>query len=193
MLKRLFIGLFSFLLTTALAFTWTPNQVPPGNHSYVLEIRNTSEDQEDQVTTIQIDIQETDGAYTVDSSYTFSQTNLSQDDLSEAIYGGSVLGMFALGPMLMYGPSFMLLPMMLGNEDIRVRSEPMIVMGMGKIYMNETVQVAGRECVVLRFEANDNPDEPIEFALAEDLPFPCFSRYNNNDGSFMEIRLISAD
>ena len=84
MLKRLFIGLFSFLLTTALAFTWTPNQVPPGNHSYVLEIRNTGENQENQVTTIQIDIQETDGAYTVDSSYTFSQTNLSQDDLSES-------------------------------------------------------------------------------------------------------------
>ncbi len=179
-----------FLLGQGFAFQWEPFQVPPGDHSYLLEIRTVAADVDDQVSTITIDIGEGAEGYAIDTTIRFRQEGVSEGDLGSAMFGGSMLGTFAFGPMMMFGPSFMMLPMMLMGEDIRVRSEPMVVMGMGRLYMNETITAAERECVVLRFEANDSTDI-MEFALAEDLPFPCYTRYGG-EGSYTEIRLLEA-
>jgi len=181
------------LCGSAFAFKWQPNQIPPGNHSYTLEMLSTQEGADTQPVTVRIDFVEEGGSYTVNTTYHLSQKGVRPEALGDAMFGGSMLGAFAFGPMLMYGPAYMLLPMMLGEEDIRVRSEPMLVMGLGKLHMDKTEQVAGHECVVLRFESSDGTSEPVEFALAEGLPFPCFSRYSNGNGSFTEVRLVSAE
>lgn len=55
----------------------------------------------------------------------------------------------------------------------------------------ESVQMAGYECVVIRLEMPQQ-DGDFEFALAEDLPFPCFSRYGSGEGAF-QMRLLSAE
>ncbi len=181
------------LVFSAFAFQWTPFEFPAGDQSYTLEVRTSSAGESDQVITIDVDVTEQNGLYNIDTRYNFNQTGVSFDDLGEAVLGGSMFGMFAFGPMMMYGPSFMFLPMMLGNEDISVRSEPMRVMGMGRVYMDEAIEVAGRECVVIRLELDESPDDPVEFALAEDLPFPCYSRYGDDEGGFVEVRLIRAE
>lgn len=185
-------SLFGLLLTTGSAsgFLWQPNEIPPGNHTYALEISNGQADSEP--VRLELTFTQEGESYSVDTVYRLRQTGLSSDNLGDAMFGSSMLGMFAFGPMVMYGPAFMMLPLVLGQEEIRVRSEPMIVMGLGRLYMDKTEEVAGFECVVLRFESSDGSSEPVEFALAEGLPFPCFSRYSNGDGTFTEVRLTEA-
>ncbi|CAN5577136.1 hypothetical protein BH24DEI1_BH24DEI1_07880 [soil metagenome] len=179
----------------ASAFQWEPFVVPPGEHRYVVEVRTVAEGEDDGVSTITINVREAGEGYRGETTIAFSQENVSAEELSTAMFGGSMLGTFAFGPMMMFGPTFMMLPMMLMGEEIRVRPEPLVVMGMGRLHMDSTVEAAGRDCVLLRFESGDaaNASEDImEFALAEDLPFPCYARYGS-PGSYTEIRMLEAD
>lgn len=189
MTKRvLLLVLAALACQVALAFRWTPLEFPEGDQAYTLELRAPGDSGEAQVAQIHIEITDTGGSYSVATTYTMNQENVAADDLSGAAFGTGMMGMFAFGPMLMFGPSFMMLPMMLGDEEIEVRSEPMRIMGMGRLSMSETVEVAGRECVVLRFEPDDG--EPFEIAVAENVPFPCYTRFDSGDGGVTEIRLI---
>lgn len=191
MVRRSVLAAACFVFVgSGLAFQWEPFVFPEGDQRYVLELRSSSEGGEAQVSTIAIDISEEGGQYTVATTYALEQRGLDLSELGDAALGGSMMGTLAFGPMMMFGPSFMMLPMMLGQEDIAVRSEPMLVMGMGRLYMDRSETVAGHECVVLRFEPNDG--EPFEFALAEGLPFPCYSRFDTGDG-FTEVRLVSVE
>lgn len=190
MKKWLFVACMLFT-ASALAFNWQPNQVPEGNHSYTLQMTSTAEDQKNLVTTVKIDITKQGDAYNVQTTYNIEQKNVSQDDLSDALYGGGALGLSALGPMLLYDPTFMMLPELLGNEDIHVRKDPVIIAGLGKIYMDKTIEAAGLKCVLLRFAPGDG-SPPIKFAVADKVPFPCYSKYTDDDGSYTEIKLIEA-
>ena len=186
---RILSFLVVFGLGSALAFEWNIDQWPEGDQTYTLEIRQGDSG---QVVTMTIVATNQGDTYDVATTMNITQTGVAQDELSSAAYGGNALGMFAFGPMVFYGPAFMMLPMMLGQEDIRVREEPMRVMGIGSITMDRTEMVAGRECVVLSFTADNEPDVVMEFALAENLPFPCYSRYGSGSDA-VEIRLISAE
>lgn len=175
---------------TALAFQWNMDAFPSGDHSYTWEMTVDSGDGP-QTATITIDITQQGDSYDTATTMRVEQTGVAQEDLSSAALGGSMMGALAFGPMMMfYGPAFMMLPMLLGNEDIHVRTEPVRVAGMGSIYMDHTETVAGHECVVMRLEMDDG-SAPIEMALAEDLPFPCFSQYGE-EGDSTSIRLIEA-
>ncbi len=186
---RIFLALLLFALAGgALAFKWNIDTWPEGDQAYTLEVR---QGEDGEAVTLDIMIDETDGSYNVRTTMTVDQSNVAYDELSTMAYGGSFLGMFALGPMVFYGPAFMVLPMMIGNEEIAVRSEPMRVMGVGNVYMERTETVAGFECVVLRLEFDDDPSNQMEFALAENLPFPCYSRYGSGDEA-VEVRLVRA-
>lgn len=189
MTKRVLILVLAALACqVALAFRWTPLEFPEGDQAYTLELRTAGDSGEAQLAQIRIEITDTGGSYSVATTYTMNQENVAASDLGNAAFGTGMMGMFAFGPMLMFGPSFMMLPMMLGDEEIEVRSEPMRIMGMGRLSMSETVEVAGRECVVLRFEPDDG--EPVEIAVAENVPFPCYTRFDSGDGGVTEIRLI---
>lgn len=142
---------------------------------------------EEGVSIVDVNIAEGGGSFEVTTPMTLVQSNVDQDDLGEAMFGGSGLAMFAFGPMMLFGPSFFLLPMLLGEEDISVQDTPIRVMGMGTMYMDREEVVAGRTCVVIRMEL-EGGDE-LEFALAEDLPLPCFSRYGSGSDA-VEARLI---
>jgi hypothetical protein len=183
---RLVATTFALLLGAAQAFTWEPFVFPEGDQSYTLEI---VEADDIPSTTIRIEIVDVGDGYDVTTTTTLQQTGVSQDDLESAAFGGGAFGMFAMGPMMMFGPSFMMLPMMLGEEDIRVREEPMRVMGAGSLYMDAEVEVAGQRCVVLRFEPDQEGGGGFEFAVAEGVPFPCYSRYGTGD-DVVEIRLV---
>lgn len=184
--RRLVATLGALLVIGAVhAFTWEPFVFPEGDQSYTLEI---VEADEIPSTTIRIDIVDTGDGYDVTTTTTLQQTGVGQSELENAAFGGGAFGMFAMGPMMLFGPSFMMLPMMLGEEDIRVREEPMRVMGAGSLYMEEEVEVAGQSCVVLRFEPDQEGGGGFEFAVAEGVPFPCYSRYGTGD-DVVEIRL----
>jgi hypothetical protein len=174
------------LLGAAQAFTWEPFVFPEGDQSYTLEV---VEADDIPSSTIRIEIVDVGDGYDVTTTTTLQQTGVSQDDLQGAAFGGGAFGMFAMGPMMMFGPSFMMLPMMLGEEEIRVREEPIRVMGAGSLYMEEEVEVAGQRCVVLRFEPDQEGGGGFEFAVAEGVPFPCYSRYGTGD-DVVEIRLL---
>ncbi len=175
---------------SALAFQWSPDAFPTGSHSYTWEMTVDSGDGP-QSATITLDITQKGDSYDTATTMKVTQTGVSHDDLSTAALGGSMLGALALGPMMVfYGPAFMMLPMLLGKEDIHVRSEPVRVAGMGSIYMDKSETIAGHTCVVLRLEMDDG-SAPIEMALAEDLPFPCSSQYGDA-GDRTTIRLIEA-
>jgi hypothetical protein len=55
------------------------------------------------------------------------------------------------------------------------------------MYMEREEVVAGHTCVVIRMEL-EGGDE-LEFAVAENLPVPCFSRYGSGSDA-IEARLI---
>jgi hypothetical protein len=191
MLRTLITVALTALLSTGLAqegFTWSPDQFPEGDQTYVLQVTNAGNA---EGMTLRIEVVQGDAGYDVTTTIVSNQTGLTQDDLGGAAFGGSMMGGLALGPMLFYGPMFMMLPLMLGQEEIRVRTEPMVVMGMGRLIMDSTVEIAGHTCVEIRFEANDDPDATLEFALADGVPFPCYTRFGSGDDA-VEMLLIEA-
>ncbi len=187
--KALLFTLILCLLSYGTAFDWSFGEWSSGDQQYSFEIYMG---EGADLATIAIDtfITDTGGQFDVVTNLRIEHTGVAPSDLTTIVMGGSSLGMFAFGPMLLYGPSFFMLPMMLGQEEIRIRSEPIRVMGMGNIYMDKSEMVAGFECVVLRLEL-DQDDSVMEFALAEDLPLPCFSRYGEGEDR-IELRLTKA-
>ena len=175
---------------SAFAFTWSPDAFPTGNHSYTWEMTVEGGDAP-QKATIGLDIVQKGDSYDTTTTMKVTQTGVAHADLANAALGGSFLGTLGIGPMMVfYGPAFMMLPMLLGKEDIHVRSDPVRVAGVGTIHMDKSETVAGHTCVVLRLELDDG-SAPVEMALAEDLPFPCYSQYGDA-GDRTTIRLISA-
>jgi hypothetical protein len=174
------VGLF-ITLGMAQAFSWTPLEFPAGDQGYTLEITSA-----DGVSRVDIDIVESGGVHEVTTRMTLVQGGVDQSDLADAMFGGSGLAMFAFGPMMLFGPTFFLMPMLLGQEDIAVRDAPIEMMGVGRMYMDREEVVAGRTCVVLRAEL-EGGDE-MEFAVAEGVPLPCFSRYGSGSDA-IEARL----
>lgn len=184
-MRRTFVLLAALVLSAAHAFTWEPFAFPEGDQGYTLEI---AQEGDGPVTTIDIDVTSTGDGFDVTTTTTVRQTGIAQEEVEDAMFGGG-FGLFAMGPMMMFGPSFMMVPMMLGEEEVRVRAEPMRMMGFGSVFMDREVEVAGRTCVVVRVVPDGNPDGEFEFALAEDLPFPCYSRYGQGD-DVVEVRLV---
>lgn len=173
------------------AFQWQPFAFPEGDQRYVLEIRQ-GEGPDATVGTLDLTVVDRGGTYDTTTTLTFEQTGIGGDDLSTAAFGGEMAGLLMMGPMLAYGPAFFLLPMMLGEEDVRVRSEPLRLVGMGSLTMEREEEVAGHTCVVVRFEPDDDPDGAMTFALADGLPFPCYSVYGSG-GDRIEVRLLRAE
>lgn len=182
--------LIAVALAAANAFEWTPGQFPEGDQRYTLEFVS-GEGEDIQRSTLDIDIVDRGGSYQVTTTMSTEQV-LAEGELDLDALGSGVFGLGAFGPALMFGPTFMILPLLLEDQDIRVRSEPVELMGMGTLRMERSERVAGHDCVVIEFEQTNNPDGQVEFALAEDLPFPCFSRYGTGDGT-IEIRLVRAE
>lgn len=180
--RRFVVLVLVVALGGAQAFQWTPLEFPPGDQGYTLEVVT-----EEGVSRMDLDIVDRGGTYDVTTTMTLDQVGIAQDDLDDAMFGGSGFAMFAFGPMMLFGPTFFLLPMMLGEEDIAVSDTPIRVMGMGTMHMEREEVVAGRTCVVIRMEL-EGGDE-LEFAVAEGLPLPCFSRYGSGSDA-IEVRLI---
>ncbi|MFN2323457.1 MAG: hypothetical protein ABR510_10930 [Trueperaceae bacterium] len=180
--RRFVVLLLIVALGGAQAFQWTPFEFPAGDQGYTMEVVT-----EEGTSRIDIDIVDRGGSYDVTTTMTLDQVGIGQDDLSDAMFGGAGLAMFGFGPMMLFGPSFFLLPMLLGEEDIAVQATPMRVMGMGTMYMDREEVVAGQTCVVIRMEL-EGGDE-LEFAVAEGVPLPCFSRYGSGSDA-IEVRLI---
>jgi hypothetical protein len=180
---RSFIAILAcFVVGTAHAFQWTPFEFPSGDQGYTVQITSG-----EGVSLIDIVMIDRGGTFDVTTSMTFEQIGVAQDDLSGAMFGGAGPAMFGFGPMMLFGPSFFILPMLLGQEEIAVRDTPITVAGFGTIYMDREEVVAGRTCVVVRMEFDGS--DALEFAIAEDLPIPCFSRYGSGSEAF-EARLV---
>jgi hypothetical protein len=182
-MQRIVPVLLSFALAgMAAAFSWTPFEFPPGDQGYVLEILSS-----EGVARIDVDVVARGDLFDVRTTMTLEQSGISPSSVGDAFFGGSALAMFGFGPMVLFGPSAFMLPMMLGDDEIRVRKEPMRIMGVGTLLMDREEVVAGRSCVVITVDM-DGGDE-IVFAVAEGVPVPCFTRYGSGNGA-IEVRLI---
>lgn len=171
------------LVGAAAAFSWTPFEFPPGDQGYVLEVRTP-----EGAALVDVDVTARGGLFDVSTTMTFEQVGVDPSSMADAFFGGSGLAMFGFGPMVLFGPSAFMLPMMLGNEEIRVRKEPMRLMGFGTVAMDREEIVAGLTCVVITLTMDGGGDEVV-FAVAEGVPLPCFTRYGSGSDAF-EVRLI---
>jgi hypothetical protein len=181
-LRALVATLACIAVGSAQAFQWAPLEFPAGDQGYTVEITSA-----DGVSRIDVEMLDRDGTFDVTTTMTFEQTGVTADDLGGAMFGGGGLAMFGFGPMMFFGPSFFILPMLLGQEEIAVRDTPIVVAGFGTIYMEREEVVAGRTCVVIRMEFDGS--DTLEFAIAENLPIPCFSRYGSGADA-VEARLV---
>ncbi len=174
------------------AFSWEFFEFPSGNQHYLFEIV-IDEDGDVNRSLIDFVVNQNGDLYDATTSITFEQRGVTHDELGDAVFGGSSIGLMMFGPaMLFYGPGMFLLPIMLANEDIAVRADPIVSEGIGTIHMDHSETIAGHECVVISFVPEDEDAVMLEFALAEALPFPCFSVYHDGD-SHTTLRLLQAD
>jgi hypothetical protein len=180
--RTLLAVLLALALGAGQAFQWTPFEFLPGDQGYTLEVRTR-----EGVSHVDVDIVARGDAYDVTTAVRFEQAGVAPGDLLSAVFGGSGLSLFAFGPMMLYGPSFFLLPMLFGQEEIEVQDGPIRVLGMGTMYMEREEEVVGHRFVVVRLELQGG--EEVEFAVAEQLPFPCFSRYGSGRDA-IEVRLV---
>jgi hypothetical protein len=180
---RAFVAVVACVVVgSAQAFQWTPFEFAAGDQGYTIRVASA-----DGVSVIDVDMVDRGGTFDVTTAMTVEQRGVALDDLGGAMFGGAGLAMFGFGPMMLFGPSFFMLPMVLGQEDVSVRDVPIRVLGMGTLYMEREEVVAGHTCVVIRLEM-DGADA-LEFAVAENLPVPCFSRYGSGADA-VEARLV---
>ena len=180
--RTLAILVLAALLGAVHAFQWEPFDFPPGDQGYTIEITSS-----EGVLLLDVEIVEQEGSFDVRTVMTFDQAGVGAGDLGAAMFGGAGMAMFGFGPMMLFGPGFFLLPLVLGQEEIAVREDPIDVMGMGTMVMEREEEVAGHVCVVIRLELASG--DALEFAIAEDLPVPCFSRYGSG-ANVVEARLL---
>jgi hypothetical protein len=184
---RLALVMATTASSSALAFQWAPFEFPARDQHYVIEVRRA-----DAVpVVIDVAVTATGGTFDVSTTMQVEQRGVAADDLGSAIFGSDAFGLMALGPALLYGPTFMLVPMLLANEDIAVRSDPIRILGFGRLHMDREEIVAGRTCVVMRLVLDADPSGGFEFAVAEDLPIPCYSVYGSGSDR-VEVRVVRA-
>ncbi len=165
---------------SAAAFTLDMTAFPPGSHFYAFEITSDSLG-EGTVMRVEYDVRQNGDAYDITTTTRITNSGLQQGEVMDALGGGGALAMFMFGPsILFYGPAVFVLPLVLADQDVAVRQDPITVEGFGTLHMDRSERVAGLECVVLRYEPEDDT-EPMEIALAEGLPFPCYSIYGEDD------------
>jgi hypothetical protein len=175
-------GILAF--SVAHAFSWMPFEFPDGNQGYTLEFTMAGE-----TTTMDIDIVERNGSYEVTTTTKSTGKARYKEEISDILLGGGGgFGMMGFGALAMFGPAFMFMPMLMNDQDVRVRSEPIVVLGLGSIYMEREETIAGKRCVVIRMQLANT--ETIELAVAENVPVPCYSKYGTG-GESMEVRLVS--
>lgn len=168
----------------ALAFEWEPLEFEERAQAYTIEILNA---QGELQLTMEIDVVEAGDGFDVTTVQTVLSSGVDGGDLADAAFGGG-LGMFGFGGAMFLGPAFMVLPLVLADEEVAVRSDPIELPGFGMVYMESTSEVAGATCVDVRIELAAGEQPPIELGLAEGVPFPCYSRYGEGDDA-VEIRL----
>jgi len=180
--RRLVVVSLFVALGVAQAFSWAPFEFAPGDQGYTMEVVNA-----DGVARFDIDLVDRGGSFDLTTSMTVTQAGVAPGSISDAMFGGSGMAMFAFGPMMLFGANYFFLPLLLGQEDIAVRADPVGVKGIGLLFMDREEVVAGRTCVVIRMELEGG--DTTEFAVAEGLPLPCFSRYGSGSDAVV-ARLI---
>lgn len=186
-ISTLLLCTIAALGTQSFAFKWSMEAFPRGDQAYTLEL-SYPDDASMQTVRMEIEMIDTGDGFNVSSTIHAAQEDISYDDAMGAALGGSSLGMFAFGPMFMFGSAGFMIPMMLGDEDIHVSDESMRVMGMGRVSMPRSIDVDGHECVVIQLDMDDS-EETIEFAIAENVPFPCYSSFGEGEER-VELRLV---
>jgi len=186
---RVLLALVPLATAWALAFTWAPFEFPERDQHYVIEVRRG-----DATVPVILDVAVTlvGDRFDVSTTMQVEQRGVAAGDLGSAVFGADAFGLMALGPALLYGPIFMFVPMLLGDEDIAVRSEPIRILNFGRLHMDREEVVAGRTCVVMRLVLDSGPPEGFEFSVADDLPLPCRSVYGSGDDR-IEVRVVRAE
>jgi hypothetical protein len=168
----------------AQAFDWEPLEFEEREQAYTIEILNA---QGEVQLTMDIDVVAAGDGFDVTTVQTVRSSGVAGGDLADAAFGGG-LGMFGFGGAMFLGPAFMILPLVLADEEVAVRPDPIELAGFGTVYMESTSEVAGATCVDVRIEPAADGQPAIEIGIAEGVPFPCYSRYGQGEDA-VEIRL----
>lgn len=178
------VAVLSWWVGAAHAFQWEAFEFEERPQAYTIQILDA---EGEVVLTTDIDVVAAGDGFEVTTVQTTRRSVPAGEDIGDAVLGGGA-GLFGFGGAMFLGPAFMILPLVLADEEVAVRSEPIELPGFGMVYMDSTSEVAGTTCVDVRIELLAGEQAPIEVGLAEGLPYPCYSRYGEGEDA-VEIRL----
>lgn len=177
MLRTVLLLVALLLVGTAFAFEWEPLEFEARDQAYTVEMRDAAGE---LLLTLDIDIVQNGETFDVTTVQTVHNGGVEASDLDEAALGVGG-GMLGFGAAVFFGPAFMLLPLVLVDQEIAVRDEPIEVAGYGTVTMNSSSEVAGTTCVDVRLQPMNEGMPVVELGIAEGVPFPCYSRYGEGD------------
>jgi hypothetical protein len=172
---------------TVLAFEWSPEIIRPGDQRYLVEVRLGDGD---AATVYHVEVVLTDrgGAFDVAVTLPIVREGLAPAEVGTSLFYVSFEAGAALKAV---SPDLVLAGQVRAAGDIAVRDEPVeLLFGTGWVHFEREEQVAGLTCVVLRVESTGFGEYTM--AVAEGVPFPCFSEYGEGSNR-VSTRILEAD
>lgn len=169
---------------TVLAFEWSPEIIRPGDQRYLVEVR------QGDAAAFHVEIVLTDlgGSFDVAVTLPIVRTGLSPAEVGSLLFylgAEANVALMAAAPNLMYASYVGI------AGDVAVRDERVELLGgIVRVHFEREEQVAGLTCVVVRVEWTGFGEYTL--AVAEGVPFPCFSDYGEGDGR-VRTRILEAD
>lgn len=171
----------------ALAFGWSPEIARPGDQRYLIEVRQGEAD-DATVHHVEIVLTDVGGAFDVAVSVRLLRAALAPSDVGRVLLD---LGPAAMSVLSAASANLVFVGYATVQSDVAVRDEPVeLAGGIGRVHYEREEQVAGLTCVVVRAELTGYGEYIL--ALAEGVPFPCFSDYGEGGGR-VTTRILEAD
>jgi hypothetical protein len=172
---------------TVLAFEWSPEIIRPGDQRYLVEVRK-GEGDAGAVFHVEIVLTDLGGSFDAAVTLQIVRTGVAPAEVGNLPF---YLGFDASFALMAASPNMIFAAQVGVAGDVTVRDEPVELMfGMGRVHYEREELVAGLTCVVVRVELTGDSEHTL--AVAEGVPFPCFSDYGEGDGR-VRTRILEAD
>lgn len=170
-----------------LAFEWSTEIVRPGDQRYLIEVVQGDGDGA-RVHRVEIVLVDRGGAFDVGVTVSVTRPGITPADVGTSPFDASMELTSALSAIAA-NAVFASYAGIAG--EVAVRDEPVeLVGGMGRVRYEREEQVAGLTCVVVRVELTGYGEHLL--AVAEGVPFPCFSAYGEGP-NLVRTRILEAD
>lgn len=186
--RRLVVLALVALPTAAgLAFEWSAEIVRSGDQRYLIEVVQGDGD-DARTHRVEIVLVDRGGAFDVGVTVTVARAGVAPAEVGRSPFDASTELMAAMSASAA-NAVFASYAGIAG--EVVVRDEPVaLVGGIGRVHYEREEQVAGLTCVVVRVELAGYGEYLL--AVAEGVPFPCFSAYGEGP-NLVRTRILEAD